>query len=260
MSNRFVKEHAQQRDCLDRQHASSSDDPGAYADENHETDEAEINRLISESPGLAPSILFNPAIPETAEYCTQEAAQLVGLEAWQFRRAVRLGLIEDSESHYWPKWLLLEVFRSRDRIWSEVAEFRPRGAHKCATHLRKRSGLDASVTDVHELIERYKLRPVGSFKGSDIYDLNDIDDLIDDEPELLESIVSNRAAWEQSTVDIRDLAARNGITQAAIRWAARKYDVPYEAEWGIYQRIPIWAVDILVAEVAKADQSRARLA
>ena len=260
MSNRFVKENAQPRDWLDRQHASSSDNPGAYADENHKTDDAEISRLISESLGIATSILFNPAIPETAEYRTQEAAQLIGLEVWQFRRAVRLGLIEDSENYYWPKWLLLEVFRSRHSIWSEVAEFRPRGAHKCATHLRKRSGLDASVTDVHELIERYKLRPVGSFKGSDIYDLNDIDDLIEDEPELLESIVSNRAEWEQSTVNIRELAAHSGISEAAIRWAARKYDVPYEAEWGRYQRIPIWAVDILVAEVAKADQSRERLA
>lgn len=201
-----------------------------------------------------PSIFANPDIPETADYCIADAAELVRLEVWQFRRAVRLGLIEDCEKR-WPKHLLREVLRRRWSIWREVTAFGPVGAHKCAEYLRERSGLDASVTDVHELVERFKLRPVSSYKNHHTYDPYDIDELIEEEPELIHAIVTKRIEWEESTVDIRHVEACNGLPRGSLRGMAAQLEIPCGAEWGIYPRLPLWAVDILLAEAARIDKA-----
>lgn len=219
---------------------------------------AEITSTIEGCSGLSPTALFNPVIPEDAEFCAQDAAAIVGLEVWRFRRAVRLGLIEDSDNYRWPKSLLMHVFANRRSISRAVKRFRPRGAHKCADYLRDHSDLDVSVTDIHELIRRYRLRPVGIFGDWPLYDPNDIDELIEEEGEMLESIVSKRIEWEDATVDIRDLAAYCGVLPNLLRSIARRCDIPYEPEWGFYERVPIWAIDILVAEAANGGEPEAR--
>lgn len=109
----------------------------------------------------------------------------VNLELWHFRRAVRIGLIEDWGNR-WPKRVLWQVRRQCHEIWVQVRTFVPVGINRLAAYLRERTVLDATVTDIHELIKRSVLRPVGSYKGWDTFDPNDLDDLIEDDPAWLE--------------------------------------------------------------------------
>ena len=97
-----------------------SADGSGHDDHNDEELMAESESAIEESFGLSPAVLFNPVIPQDAKYCTQDAADIVGLKVWQFRRAVRLGLIEDSDNYHWPKSVLTHVFADRRSILQAV--------------------------------------------------------------------------------------------------------------------------------------------
>ncbi|MGV0993786.1 MAG: hypothetical protein ACOYB7_16220 [Mycobacterium sp.] len=209
----------------------------------------EIDELIRQSLEQAPGIFSAAGVFDSSEYSTEDAALFVNLAIWQFRRAVRIGLIEDWGNR-WPTSVLREVRRERAQIWQQVRRFVPVGAHKSAEYLRDRSGLDATVTDIYELIKRAVLLPVGSYKGWDTFDLNDIDDLIEDDPDWLEWIVSRRIAWEGETIDLREAASAGGIPEASLRRMARELDVCLKPKWGIRERLPHQVVDALVAAAA----------
>lgn len=64
------------------------------------------------------------------------------------------------------------------------------------------SSLRGTVTDIHELIKRSVLRPVGSYKGWDTFDPNDLGNLIEDDPARLEWMVPCREAWEEERLTL----------------------------------------------------------
>lgn len=201
----------------------------------------QIGELIRRSLEQAPGISF----PESSEACelpTRDAAMFVNLELWHFRRAVRVGLIEDWGNRR-PKGVLAQIRKQRFEIWKQVCTFVPMGTNRLAAYLRERTVLDATVTDIHELIKRSVLRPVGSYKGWDTFDPNDLDDLIEDDPAGLEWMVSCREAWEEETVDLRETAASLGVSGNALRCMAWESELCIEPKWGVRERLPRQVVD-----------------
>ena len=149
---------------------------------------AEIRELIRKSLEQAPGI-SGLGFADASDLSTRDAAVFTNLELWHFRRAVRVGLIEDW-ANCWPKSVLYQVRKRRSEIWSQVRTFVPVGTRRLASYLRDRTSLDATVTDIQELIKRSVLRPVGTYKGWDIFDPNDLDDLIEDDPDWLILVLS----------------------------------------------------------------------
>lgn len=201
----------------------------------------QIGELIRRSLEQAPGISF-PEYTEAWELSTRDAAWFVNLEPWHFRRAVRVGLIEDWGNR-WPTRVLWQVRKQRSEIWAQVCTFVPVGTNRLAAYLRERTVLDATVTDIHELIKRSILRPVGSYKGWDTFDPNDLDDLIEDDPTWLEWMVSCREAWEEETVDLREAAASLGVSENALRRMAWESELCGEPKWGFRERLPRQVVD-----------------
>lgn len=212
---------------------------------------AEIAELIRMSLEQAPGISV-PGFPGACDLSTRDAAFFVNLEVWHFRRAVRVGLIEDWGNN-WPKHVLWRVRKQRSEICSQVPTFVPIGTQRLATYLRERTSLDATVTDIHELIKRSVLRPVGSYKGWDTFDPNDLDDLIEDDPTWLEWMVSCRKAWEEETVDLREAAARIGVSANALHCMAWESEVCLEPNWGIRERLPRQVVDCWATQAKTTD-------
>ncbi len=202
---------------------------------------AEIGELITMSLEQAPGIGV-PGFPGACDLSTRDAAFFVNLEVWHFRRAVRVGLIEDWGSS-WPKHVLWRVRKQRSEIYSQVCTFVPIGTKGLAAYLRERTSLDATVTDIHELIKRSVLRPVGSYRGWDTFDPNDLDDLIEDNPAWLQRMISCRKAWEEETVDLREAASEIGVSANALRCMAWESEVCLESNWGIRERLPRQVVD-----------------
>lgn len=207
---------------------------------------AEIWELIRKSLEQAPGISGRGSHDAT-DLSTREAAVFTNLELWHFRRAVRVGLIEDW-GNCWPKSVLGRVRQRRSEIWSQVRTFVPVGSRRLAAYLRDRTSLDATVTDIQELIKRSVLRPVGTYKGWDTFDPNDLDDLIEDDPAWLEWMVSCRAAWEEETVDLREAAARIGVPEHSLRRMAWDYELSIEPKWGFRERLPRQVVDSWAAQ------------
>ena len=202
---------------------------------------AEIRELIRKSLEQAPGI-SGLGFADASDLSTRDAAVFTNLELWHFRRAVRVGLIEDW-ANCWKKSVLYQVRKRRSEIWSQVRTFVPVGTRRLASYLRDRTSLDATVTDIQELIKRSVLRPVGTYKGWDIFDPNDLDDLIEDDPDWLEWMVSCRAAWEEETVDLREAAARIGFPEHSLRRMAWDSEISIEPKWGFRERLPRQVVD-----------------
>jgi hypothetical protein len=201
----------------------------------------QISELIRRSLEQASGVSF-PESFEPCELSTRDAALFVNLELWHFRRAVRVGLIEDWGNR-WPKRVLWQVRKQRPEIVAQVRTFVPVGTNRLAAYLRERSDLDATVTDIHELIKRSVLRPVGSYKGWDTFDPNDLDDLIEDDPAWLERIVSCRKAWEEETVDLREAAATLSVSENVLRRMAWESELCIEPKWGFRERLQRQVVD-----------------
>ncbi len=206
---------------------------------------AEIRELIRKSLEQATRI-SGPVFPDASDLSTRDAASFVNLELWHFRRAVRVGLIEDW-GNCWPKSVLYQIRKRRSEIRSQVCTFVPVGARRLVAYLRDGTCLDATVADIHELIKRSVLRPVGSYKGWDTFDPNDLDDLIEDDQAWLEWMVSCREAWEEETVDLREAAARIRVAEDSLHRMAWESEISIEPKWGFRERLPHQVVEFWAA-------------
>ncbi|MBA8929418.1 hypothetical protein BC739_006636 [Kutzneria viridogrisea] len=99
--------------------------------------------------------------------------------------------------------------RRAEEIRAAIGPEHPVGANRAAERLAERLGLEVEGADVRLLAEQGLLHAVGDYKGFNLYDCRDVDEI---DPALVEQCVVERLAWAEASMYTRDAAKQLGWT------------------------------------------------
>jgi len=146
-----------------------------------------------------------------ADFGPVQAAEWLGMAVWQFEAAVRCGLILPADlCDRWSAALVEAAAERLSEILTEVGVHSPIGANRAAERLGQRLDLDIDRADVEVLVERDLLAIADHYKDWPLYDVRDLDRIVDERAEALVGIVAERQAWQDASLHPRDARAQLG--------------------------------------------------
>lgn len=117
---------------------------------------------------------------------TAEAATATGLEDWQWKTAVALGLIPAADTSRsgtacWSRPVVEAVAAQAEQVTAAVGHDRPRGATRTADAIAERLDREVGYDDIDALVWAGTLTVVGTFKTYDLYATGQADTITPDD-------------------------------------------------------------------------------
>lgn len=110
----------------------------------------------------------------------QQFPKELGLQVWEFERALQSGLIPAAgESGKWPAAVVEDARARLEKIRERVGDVPDCGASRAAEVLAQRLGVAVLPSTVRELTRMGHLRVVGDFKGHALYSGRDLEAFAD---------------------------------------------------------------------------------
>ncbi|GAA2798669.1 3'-5' exonuclease [Saccharopolyspora taberi] len=128
-----------------------------------------------------------------------QLARHLGLQDWQFRKALERGLLPAADRE--GRWSTAAAEAAAGKVAEIVEAFgdrRPIGANKSAAWLAQRTGHEVLPADIDVLVDRGVLAAVDEFEGWPVYDIRHLDAL---DAEVVGDAVAARAQWMQDSLD-----------------------------------------------------------
>jgi hypothetical protein len=159
---------------------------------------------------------------KSGDYGSIQLARLMGLKEWQVKRAAQRGLIPspDIDDRRWSKDIAEALPEHAADVLDKIGDHPGLGSQKAADRTAERTGLPLTREDIADLADRRELAPVGDYMGSQLYSLDDLDSLTD---EQLQTAITRRRTWIENSLTAREAADLLGWSQGRFEITAERH-------------------------------------